>query len=328
MSGKPRIATVSLNSAVDQTVTVRGFAVDTVNRVSEARVDAGGKGVNVASFLAHFGHEVVVTGLLGRDNEALFAQHFEAAGVVDACLRVAGATRTNVKIVDPDNNTVTDLNFPGIRTADADLAAIRERLEVVAAGGIDWLVLAGSLPEGMPVTAYADLIAWAKGRGIRVALDTSGAPFGPAVLAGPDIIKPNIAELRELTSQPLEDHDAVIAAARRLNARGISMVAVSMGAEGAILVTPEAAVLARPPRVPVASTVGAGDAMVAGLVHAATLGLPLAEAAPLATAFSLGALGEIGPRLPETAKIEALARQVGVTELCEPAKSPRTEETQ
>ena len=164
MSGKPRIATVSLNSAVDQTVTVRGFAVDTVNRVSEARVDAGGKGVNVASFLAHFGHEVVVTGLLGRDNEALFAQHFEAAGVVDACLRVAGATRTNVKIVDPDNNTVTDLNFPGIRTADADLAAIRERLEVVAAGGIDWLVLAGSLPEGMPVTAYADLIAWAKGR--------------------------------------------------------------------------------------------------------------------------------------------------------------------
>lgn len=315
MTAQARIAAVSLNSAVDQTVIVPGFALDAVNRVESARVDAGGKGVNVGSFLAHFGHAVAVAGLLGHDNEALFAHHFAEAGVTDACLRVAGATRTNIKIIDPDSNRITDLNFPGITASEADLSAVQQSLEALLVDGLDWVALSGSLPKGLPATAYTELATWAKTRDIRVALDTSGAPLAAALATRPDIVKPNIAELRELLHQPLETRDEVVRAARQLVADGIGLVAVSMGEDGAILVTADRAVLAIPPHATVASTVGAGDAMVAGLIHAASLGLPLNEAARLATAFSLGALGEIGPRLPAREKIEALAHAVAVSDL-------------
>lgn len=315
MISNPRIATVSLNSAVDETVTVPRFAVDTVNRVEAVRVDAGGKGVNVASFLAHFGHPVVVTGLLGRENEALFARHFATAGLQDACLRLDGATRTNVKIIDPEQDTVTDLNFPGINAGPADLAAVADKIDLALKQGLDWVGLCGSLPAGLAPDSYSRLTEVARKGGARVALDTSGVPLAEALSARPDIIKPNIAELGELLGRTLAGPDEVVPAAREIVSRGVGLVVVSMGGKGAVMVTATESVLAVPPNVAIASTVGAGDAMVAGLIHASTQGLSLADTARLATAFSLGALGEIGPRLPAIARIEDFARAVQVTAL-------------
>lgn len=310
-----RIAAVSLNSAVDQTVTVPRFTVDAVNRVEAARVDAGGKGVNVASFLAHQGHEVTITGFLGRENAALFETHFATCGIGDACLRLDGATRTNIKIVDPDLDQVTDLNFPGVEAGAADLADVETELARLLQAGLDCVALCGSLPAGLAPEAYAGLVRQAKAQGAKVALDSSGPPFAAALPAGPDIIKPNIAELTELIGRPLAGRQDVVAAAQELVAGGVGLVAVSMGAEGAVLVTKGEAVLATPPKIAVASTVGAGDAMVAGLIHATLRGLDLAETARLATAFSLGALGEIGPRLPGADRIEELAGAVRLTAL-------------
>ncbi|PTW44487.1 1-phosphofructokinase [Rhodovulum kholense] len=307
-----RIAAVSLNSAVDQTVRVPRFAVDAVNRVEASRVDAGGKGINVASFLAHLGHEVTVTGFLGRENAALFERHFAQTGIGDACLRLDGATRTNVKIVDPVLDQVTDLNFPGISAGPEALEGVGRALGALLEAGLDWVALCGSLPEGLPPETYAGLIRQAREKGARVALDTSGAPLAAALSAGPDIIKPNIAELGALLGRPLAGRDEAVAAAREIVAGGVGLVAVSMGAEGAVLVTRDASLCAVPPGIEVASTVGAGDAMVAGLIHAATRGLDLAETARLATAVSLGALGEIGPHLPPIDRIEDLMAAVGI----------------
>ncbi|SFC87901.1 1-phosphofructokinase [Tropicimonas isoalkanivorans] len=315
MTTPSRIATVSLNSAVDQTVTVPHFAVDAVNRVEAVRVDAGGKGVNVASFLAHFGHAVTVTGLLGRDNAALFDRHFAASGLQDCCLRVDGATRTNVKIVDPERDTVTDLNYPGIEAGQRELDAVASSLDEALDRKLEWVGLCGSLPAGLAPDAYARLTARARSKGAKVALDTSGAPLAAALPACPDIIKPNIAELGDLLGRGLSGPVDAAAAAREIVAGGIGLVVVSMGGEGAVMVSADDAVLAVPPKARIASTVGAGDAMVAGLIHAATRGLSLAETARLATAFSLGALGEIGPRLPAIAHIEDFARAVEVTAL-------------
>ncbi|MBU2962718.1 1-phosphofructokinase [Citreicella sp. C3M06] len=312
---RPRIAAVSLNSAIDQTVTCPGFALDSVNRAASTRTDAGGKGVNVASFLASFGHDVAVTGLLGRDNAALFEAHFKASGLHDDCLRIDGATRTNIKIVDPDANTVTDLNFPGAPASAADLRVVAELLTDLLQGGLSWVALCGSLPGGLKLDAYAGLVALARRSGAKVALDTSGAPLEQALRAAPDLIKPNIDELGALLGRRLTGPDQVVAAAREITRKGVALVAVSMGADGAVLVTPHEAVLAVPPKMQVVSTVGCGDAMVAGLIHADTLGLSLADSARLATAFSLGALGEIGPHLPAPARIEDHARAVTVTVL-------------
>lgn len=315
MENQPRIATVSLNSAVDQTVTVPRFTADAVNRVESVRNDAGGKGVNVASFLAHFGHSVAVAGLLGRENDTLFARHFAQAGLTDTCLRLDGATRTNVKIVAPDLGQVTDLNYPGITASKADLDSVANGLDGLMEEGVEWIGLCGSLPEGLGSMAYALLALRAKAGGAKVALDTSGEALAAALPAKPDIIKPNIAELGELLGRELDGIADVVPAAREIVADGIGLVAVSMGSDGAVLVTAHEAVLATPPKATIASTVGAGDAMVAGLVHAATQGLSLPETAALATAFSLGALGEIGPRLPAIPQIETFARAVTVTAL-------------
>ncbi|KAA5606263.1 1-phosphofructokinase [Roseospira marina] len=315
MATAPRIITLSLNSAIDQTITVPGFALDSVNRVVATQTDAGGKGVNVACFLAHVGHAVALAGLLGRDTSALFTRHFAATGVTDITVHVHGATRTNLKIIDPDGGSITDLNFPGPGVSTADVDAVLRSMERAASGGLDWLVLSGSLPAGLPSSIYAELTTWGQKQGARVVLDTSGAPLADALAARPDIIKPNQDELEALVGSPMSDQDAVAAAAGRLVADGIGLVVVSRGPEGAILRDRHSAWLAVPPDVPVASTVGAGDAMVAGLVHAAIRGLPLNETARQATGFALGALGEIGPRLPDPDRIEALARQVTVTPL-------------
>jgi 1-phosphofructokinase len=300
----PRIVTVSLNPAIDQTVCITGFTAGEVNRVAWEQSNAGGKGVNVASFLADFGHGVAVTGLLGEDNTDLFLRLFAQKNIVDRFVRVAGRTRVNVKIVDDRRNKVTDINFPSLVARTADLEAVVVEIEKLVDQGAEWFVLSGSLPEGLPVSCYGDLTQLLKSRGCRVVLDTSGPALGKGVEAGPDIVKPNISELMDLVGRSLPGEGHVADAARELRQSGIELVAVSMGKRGAIFVEDERAVLALPPEITVRSTVGAGDAMVAGIVHGQINQLTLEECARLATAFSLGALGEIGPRLPAHDEIE------------------------
>ena len=306
-----RIVTVSLNPAIDQTALVPNFAAGVVNRVEREQADAGGKAVNVASFLAHFGLRVAVTGLLGDANAEPFVRLFADRGIEDRFVRVAGRTRVNVKIVDAAQDRVTDINFPGLAPRPADL----ERLVAAVDGlcdGTHWFVLSGSVPAGVPEGIYADLVRRLKARGKRVLLDASGPPFAAAMASAPDVVKPNVEELRELLGRMLDTEAEVFAGARELVGRGIGLVVVSMGRDGALFVERDAAVLAVPPRIAVSSTVGAGDAMVAGIVTATLRGLDLAGRARLATAFSLGALGEIGPNLPPREVVEAYTDRVRV----------------
>ncbi|MBK1719953.1 1-phosphofructokinase [Thiocystis violacea] len=309
-----RIATLSLNPAIDQTARVPSFTAGRVNRVEWEQSDAGGKGVNVASFLADAGLQVAATGLFGSANIEPFLELFARKGIDDRCVRLAGRTRVNVKITDPVLDQVTDINFPGLSPTAADLARLTKTLDQLLAK-IDWLVLSGSVPAGVPSDIYTGLIDQLQARGKQVLLDASGAPFAEAVSHGPDVIKPNIDELAELVGRPLAGPGDVLDAARSLIAGGIGLVAVSMGADGAVFVEGEAAVLATPPRISVKSTVGAGDAMVAGILTATARGLDLADKARLATAFSLGALGELGPHLPAMSVIDGFAARVGVEAL-------------
>jgi 1-phosphofructokinase family hexose kinase len=319
-----RVVTLSLNPAIDQTVRVPGFTAGRVNRVEWEQSDAGGKGVNVASFLADLGQPATAAGLLGTDNDTPFVELFARKGIADRCLRLAGRTRVNVKITDPVLDQVTDLNFPGLTPAPDDLRRLVASLDALCADGdADWFALSGSVPAGVPDAIYAELIQRLKAAGKRVLLDASGAPFA-AALGGdlgaplPDIIKPNIDELAELMGRPIDSQTQVLAAARQLIDAGVGLVAVSMGADGALFVERDAAVLAVPPPITVKSTVGAGDAMVAGILVGTRHGLDLARRARLATACSLGALGEVGPHLPGSETIESCAARVHVSALDAP----------
>jgi 1-phosphofructokinase len=302
---------VTLNPAIDQTITIPNFAVGIVNRVAHTQSDPGGKGVNVASFLADYGHTVAVTGFLGRENAELFEALFAQKHIRDDFVRIAGKTRIGIKIADPVQNDTTDINFPGQPPTSDDVDALVKRIEALPG---DWVVLAGSLPPNIEPTIYRDLAAMLRAQGRRVAIDTSGDALRHALDATPHIIKPNIHELEMLVGESLGTQAAIVEAAQRLIGQGLQLVAVSMGAQGAVFVNEHTVVTARPPSVEVRSTVGAGDAMVAGLVAGQLHSLPLEICARLATAFSLDAITHLGSGLSSRAVVEAYMEQVMVEE--------------
>ncbi|MEF8699666.1 MAG: 1-phosphofructokinase [Candidatus Accumulibacter sp. UW26] len=316
----PGIATVTLNPAIDQSVAIPDFAAGSVNRVAWTQSDPGGKGVNVASFLADLGFRVAVTGLLGRDNAGVFEQLFAAKGIHDAFVRIPGNTRVNVKIIDETSQRITDINFPGPAATAEELDALRRQIDTLLADH-DCFVISGSVPAGVPATFCPDLVGRLKTAGKRVLLDSSGEALRAGISAAPWAIKPNIAELEELTGGGLPDQAAVIDAARALLLAGLGCVVVSMGHDGALFVTADRCLHAIPPEVAVRSTVGAGDAMVAGFVAGTLRGWPLADSARLATASALGALTQLGPRLPSAAIVESLMMQVMVVEAAASAAS-------
>jgi 1-phosphofructokinase len=299
---RPRIVTVTLNPAIDRTATIPRFITGAVNRAEHVTDQPGGKGVNVASALAAYGVPVAATGFLGRDNAAAFETFFAQLDIVDRFVRLPGRTRTSIKIVDPVSAETTDVNFPGLTPSVADVATLVREFEELAAAGVDWFVLAGSLPPGVRPTLYRELVVLARERGARVALDTSGEPLRLAIEAAPDLIKPNIHELAALLNQPQPEKIDIVDAARRLVAQGVGLVAVSMGADGACFVNSAEVVRVRPPVITAHSTVGAGDAMVAGLVAAHLQSASLVDSARLATAFSTHALTRREPKRRDAAR--------------------------
>lgn len=309
-----RIATVTLNPAIDQTISIPNFQANGVNRVAWKQDDAGGKGVNVASFLAEVGHWVSVTGFLGRQNDALFKALFHQKRIGDYFVYLPGETRVNIKIVDDAQGQVTDINYPGPAPTLQDLDELRN-LVCALATSCDWFIFSGSVPAGLSTTIYDELIGPLKAQGKTVILDTSGDALRFGLPAKPDLIKPNQAELEEVLNTRLFGHAEIVAAARELIASGIPYVVVSMGAEGALFIDRTQAFHAQPPTVEIKSTVGAGDAMVAGTVAGLVSGQSLRDCATLGTAFSMGALGEIGPRLPPMEKIQAMRKLVTVQEV-------------
>ena len=292
-----KIATVTLNPAIDQTVRVDNFRPNNVNRALAISFDASGKGVNVASFLADYGHNTAVTGYLGQENADIFEQFFAAKGIDDCFVRIPGNTRINVKVVDEVNQQTTDINMPGQTPPQEAMNTLLQTIEQLAKS-CDWFVLSGSLPPHVPTTIYAAIITQLKRQKKRIILDTGGEALREGIQAGPTIVKPNFEELQHLVKHSLTSEAEIQQAAHQLLNEDIELVVVSMGRQGAMLVEQAATLIATPPTVTVKKTFGAGDAMVAGLVTAQIQGLSLADCGRLATAFSAGAIAHLGYNLP------------------------------
>jgi 1-phosphofructokinase len=308
MSQENKVVAVAINPAIDQTIAIPNFTAGAVNRVQSSQLDPGGKGVNVASFLADFGQPVTITGFLGADNDEIFRRAFARKGIEDRCVRITGQTRIGVKVMDEARRQTTDINFPGQTPSLADIEHFFDILHELAISH-EWFVLSGSIPAGVSAGIYREMVALLSGK--KVALDTSGEGFRLAVTAGPWLVKPNVDELQEFAGEPLGTPAAIVQVARALIERhGITSVVVSMGKEGAIFVEGEETVWAVPPSVEVKSTVGAGDAMVAGIVAGKIRGLALAECARLATAFSMSAITHIGAGLPSVEAVQLGMEQV------------------
>ncbi len=258
------IRTVTLNPAVDRTATIERFAVDAVNRVASSRLDAGGKGVNVSKAIKALGGRSVAYGFLGGGAGDFIRAFLDGEGIEHCFVRVEGETRTNLKIVDPILGTHTDINEVGPPIGMEDLALLEEAL-FQEVGSDDLFVFSGSTGNGVDASIYAAWIRRCMSFGSRALLDADGAALAAGAAAKPTALKPNIDELSRLVGRPLPDIAAVNAAARSLLGGGTELVAVSLGADGALFASSRASVRAHGIPIQALSTVGAGDSLVAAL---------------------------------------------------------------
>jgi 1-phosphofructokinase len=276
------IITVTPNPSVDRTIFVDALPRGAVIRSRRTRSEPSGKGVNVALALRAHGHDVVavlpVGGAVGTQIMAMLG----GADVPLLTVDVAGDIRSNVSLVEPDG-TVTKINEAGPELDEAEAQALAAAA-VEKADGASWLAGCGSLPAGLPESFYAQLVADGHRRGVKVAVDSSGAALRAALPAGPDLVKPNAHELAEVVERPLKTLGDVVDAAAVLRQRGARSVLASLGADGAILVDDSGAYHGTAPVERVVSAVGAGDALLAGFLAAGGSGVDA-----LRTALTWGA---------------------------------------
>ncbi|WP_374497368.1 1-phosphofructokinase [Vogesella indigofera] len=315
------VITVTLNPAIDQTVTLDALHPGAVNLAGAVHVNAGGKGVNVASCLADWGVPVIASGLLGRDNAAPFENLFADKGIRDAFIRVAGSTRTNIKLVDRSTLDTTDINLPGMSANEEAL----DRLQLLLDEQADadrYVVLAGSLPAGIGDDSWAQFCRQLRSLGARVLLDSSGTALQQALALPaaelPWLIKPNQHELEQYLGRTLASRDELVTAARELQQRGIAVVVVSLGSDGALLCCNDGCWFAEPLTLSdIHSSVGAGDALVAGLVAALNAQLAWPEVLRLGMAFAAAKLGQFGPNLPPRQEVCQLAERIQIERITE-----------
>jgi len=270
------IYTVTLNPTIDRAMTVPRFAVGGTYKADECTCQAAGKGINVARVASTLEEPAIALGLVGRQDQPFFAEALAAIGVESRLVPVPGPTRISVTVLDPVAGTGTHLRELGAIPPAGSLEEVLATLDDLSAG--DWVVLSGSLPPGLREDTYGVLIEHCRQRGAQTVLDTSGAALLAAVDAGPTLLKPNLFELWQIDCRQADvsaEHnpeewavDEICAAARRLLARGLQRVVVSLGARGVLGIEEGGAAWRAAVTLdqPVVDTVGCGDALAAGLV--------------------------------------------------------------
>jgi 1-phosphofructokinase len=261
------IVTLTPNPALDRTVLIDSLVRGEVHRAHAVRVEAAGKGVNVTRALCSHGVASVAVLPVGGRSGTWYLDALTADGVAVAPVMVEGALRTNVAIVEPDGTT-TKINEPGPDLGPDEQDALFAEVSARLQAGASWVVGCGSLPPGADSDLYRRLIGLARDYGVRCAIDSSHAPFLQAISSRPHLIKPNLDELEELVGRGLDTLDAVRTAARELVTGGIETVLISLGARGALLVQQDAVAHAQAAVERPLSTVGAGDAFLAGYLSA------------------------------------------------------------
>ncbi len=271
------IYTVTLNPAIDKQITVDTVALDTVLRATAVQVDAGGKGFNVSRALATQGVQNCALGFVGGAEGDFLTTALEEQGVQTEFVRLSQPTRTNVSVVGTHGDAHFKVNEAGPTIDSTAEQALISQVRTLAKQG-DWWVLAGSLPPGIDRDIYNTLATIIRDAGAFVALDTSGNALANALAFGADLVKPNHHEAAELIGKPISTLAEAAAAALDLQAQGGRYVVISMGGQGAVIAANGQAWQAEAAPIEEQNPIGAGDAMVAGLVRRFSEGATGADA--------------------------------------------------
>ncbi|HWM02759.1 MAG TPA: 1-phosphofructokinase [Actinophytocola sp.] len=260
------IVTVTPNPSVDRTLFVDALQLGKIMRSSRSWSEPSGKGVNVALALRAHDRQTLAVLPVGGPAGAHLVDMLNRAGLSYQPVPIAGEVRINISLIQPDG-MVTKINEQGPTLTAVEGQALLDAARTRAQPG-EWLAGCGSLPGGLTDDYYARIVETGHRAGANVVIDTSGPPLVQALAAGPDLIKPNTDELADAVGGTVTTVGDVLDAAQELRARGAKTVLASLGADGALLVSAAGALHGAAPVADVVSTVGAGDAMLAGYLSA------------------------------------------------------------
>ncbi|RCG33153.1 1-phosphofructokinase [Sphaerisporangium album] len=292
------ILTLTLNPSLDRTIEVGALARGTVIRAAAARLDPGGKGVNVSRALLANAVTSCAVVPYGGDEGRQLVRLLALEGLDMVTVAVKGPTRSNVTLAEPDG-TITKINEPGATLSAAELDTIADAV-LGAARSADWVVASGSLPPEVPADVYAGLCRRFTAAGINVAVDTSGPALVESLSAAPALIKPNLEELAEATGMAIACVGDAIKAAGKLRAAGARTVLASLGADGALLVDDDGVRYGEAEVAEPRSAVGAGDSLLAGFLAAGARG---EQALVEGLAWAAAAVALPGSRMPRPSDI-------------------------
>lgn len=310
------IYTITLNPALDKTVVIPAFGVDQVNRITQMRLDPGGKGINVSKMIASLGGASVAIAALGGMSGEQWRRLLRDSGFPVHVISAEGETRTNVKVVDPIGHTNTDINEPGAfiapQTVEDMMGWLRGKLQTG-----DILVMSGSVPISVNQDIYGRLTGLCHECGAKAIVDADGPLLTAALAARPYLVKPNDHELTGYVGHSLDSLEDVRAAAAQMVQAGAEHVLVSMGPDGALLCRLDEKEIGaekeakepcclqiNAPRVSVVSTVGAGDSMVGAVAYGLEQKMSWEEILRLAVAAGTAAVTCDGSQAPDLKMIQ------------------------
>ncbi len=282
------ILTVTLNAAIDKRYVVEGYQEGQVNRVKECSYVPGGKGLNVSKPASIYGAEVVTTGFVGGHAGNYIEDSLKPFGIKSEFYHVEAESRSCINIWDEINHVQTEFLEPGFTLTEKDFDGFEQKFRTLVKGA-KIVAMSGSVPKGLDGTAYQRLVRIVKEAGKPVILDTSGQLLEMGIQAAPTLIKPNIDEIRMLTGKICDNISDIIEAAKEIHRNGVEIVAVSLGADGSLVVGEEGTFRAEVPKIDAVNTVGCGDAMIAGFAIGMEEGLSIPEMLRKASAVSAAA---------------------------------------
>jgi 1-phosphofructokinase family hexose kinase len=319
------IITVTLNAAIDKSLSVPNFRLGRRHRTVEQRTMAGGKGVNIARALKALGQPVIATGMAGGATGTHIVEQLTEESILNDFVRIREESRTNTSVLDPTTGEQTEINERGPRVSEREVELFRDKLLYLARGAAI-VVFAGSIPRGMEPDVYASLIRELQRAGVMTVIDTDGDPLRHAVRAEPDVVSPNVLEAEELVGHEFADEQERSLAVGEL---------VALGAREAIMTLPDGCVaqvqvdghhvLLRAriePREPVAKR-GSGDAFLAGYVSARYGGSPPAECLRFGVACGAESTQHLGAGVIDPREVERLIEEITVEAIELPAEVKR-----
>lgn len=308
------IITITLNPAIDKTISISDFKVDHVNKIESQRIDPAGKGINVSKVIKALNGESIALGIIGGETGNEIKRYLNDKGIKNDFVNVDKKTRSNLKIVDYVNHTFTDINEQGAFVNEIKQKEIVNKI-LEYANKDNLLVLSGSTPEGFDKTIYKEIVEKAQAKGAKVILDASENLFLEGIKSAPYLIKPNVHELEVALNVSIKTHSDIVRAARKIIELGVKLVVVSDGGNGSIFVTKEEAFIAKGIKVEVKSTVGAGDSMVAAIAYGLDQKLELKDIMILASAVSTANVMTEGTQTGDLSIIESLKEKVRIEKI-------------